>query len=114
MSEELDIPEARALSVHLAYIRKELDAVVQNMATKDDIAALRRDMNGYAKAESVAVLETRVSALETGVKTGSVGQTFRRWANNFLIACAVCGVLVSSVGGVVTAIHWVDSLKAAK
>lgn len=112
MSDDLEIPDARSISVHLVYLRKELDQIARTMATKDDLASLRAEMAGYAKASSVELLERRVDSLETSSKQGSLGETAKRLANGFLLAFAVATAIASIIGATVAAVHWFDAAQA--
>lgn len=97
-----------AISVHLAYLRRELDDIAAKMATKGDIEDLKRDLAGYATKTEVALIRDDVSRLAVRLEASTVQSTFKRIMQTAVWVAAGIAAIGAMWLTVVELVHWFD------
>jgi hypothetical protein len=109
----IDMDEKPATSlaevdVHIRYLRRDLQTLLANMATKADIEQLARRMEGYATKDELARTTAEVARIASEVKTGSVGSTFDRWLSVVTRIGTAGAVVAGFFAAMAALIHFMD------
>jgi hypothetical protein len=110
---EIDEKPANSLAevdLHIRYLRRDLQTLLANMATKTDIENLARRMEGYATKDELARTAAEVARLSGEVRSGSVASTFDRWVS-VITRLGTAGAVVAGFCAAVAAfVHFVDKV----
>jgi hypothetical protein len=93
-----------ALDAHLFHLQRginELVVATANMATRADVEAIGRRLDGFATKAELAALEARVAGQ-------SPGSTFDRIISLITRVGAAVAVIVASGGGIAALVHYLD------
>lgn len=100
---EFDRPPAKSietLDLHLLYLQRQVAKLVDampQMATRADIEALARRLDGYATQDEVRALRTDLEQVRQQVESGSVQSTVERWGN---LAQRIAAIIAFGTGAV--------------
>lgn len=99
---EFERPPAKSietLDLHLMYLQRQVAKLVDampQMATKSDIDALARRLDGYATQDEVRTLRLDLEQIRQQMDTESVGNQIDRWGNR---AQRVAAIIAFLAGG---------------
>lgn len=102
------------LDLHLLYVQRQLAKLVDAMplmATKADIDALARRLDGYATQDEVRSLRLDLEQVRQQIDTGSMRSQIDRWGNLAQRAAAIIAFLA---GGAYFIHGLLESVKVVK